>query len=256
MQRSRHNPDYLTHLNLPVDLSYGTYGSADLSQIALLVLAVPSKAYREVVSLPSSRLPTGIGVLSLTKGVEPASLRRLSEVLQTELASLTPAVAVLSGPNHAEEVVEDQPTASFIASSDPVFAGALQDIVTSETLRAYVNSDLIGVEFAGAVKNIIAVATGMSDGLGDLVGTRTSRHSRNRLAGEMIARGQPPDTVEAEMGMIAEGLTPAPAILEIARRAGVELPITENLVAVLFEGKDVRTTVRDLMTRQPRSESP
>jgi glycerol-3-phosphate dehydrogenase (NAD(P)+) len=93
-------------------------------------------------------------------------------------------------------------------------------------------------------------------GLGDLVGTCTSRHSRNRLAGEMIARGQPPDTVEAEMGMIAEGLTAAPAILEIARRAGVELPITENLVAVLSEGKDVRTSVRDLMTRQPRSESP
>ncbi len=213
------------------ELCYGTYGSADLSEIALLVLAVPSRAYREVVSLLSSRLPTGIGVLSLTKGVEPASLRRLSEVLETELASLTPAVAVLSGPNHAEEVAEDQPTASVIASSDPVFAGTLQDIVTSETLRAYVNSDLIGVEFAGAVKNIIAVATGMADGLGfgdnaraalitrglaemtrlglalgaksetfsglaglgDLVGTCTSRHSRNRLAGEMIARGHPPE---------------------------------------------------------------
>ena len=293
MQKSRHNPDYLRDLDLPAELCYGTYSSADLSEIALLVLAVPSKAYREVVRLLSSRLPTGIGVLSLTKGVEPASLRRLSEVLETELASLTPAVAVLSGPNHAEEVAEDQPTASVIASSDPVFAGALQDIVTSETLRAYVNGDLIGVEFAGAVKNIIALATGMSDGLGfgdnaraalitrglaemtrlglalgaksqtfaglaglgDLVGTCTSRHSRNRLAGEMIARGHPPDTVEAEMGMIAEGLTAAPAILEIARRAGVELPITENLVAILSEGKDVRTSVRDLMTRQPRSES-
>lgn len=293
MQSSRHNPDYLTHLELPAELSYGTYGSADLSEIALLVMAVPSKAYGDVVRSLSSRLPVGIGVLSLTKGVEPIGLRRLSEVLETELAALSPRVAVLSGPNHAEEVAEDQPTASVIASSDEVFAASLQDMVTGETLRAYVNGDLIGVEFAGAVKNIIAVATGMSDGLGfgdnaraalitrglaemtrlglafgaksetfsglaglgDLVGTCTSRHSRNRLAGEMIARGHPPDTVESEMGMIAEGLTAAPAILAIARRAGVELPITENVVAILSKDKDVRTSVRDLMTRHPRSES-
>lgn len=292
MRRSHRNPDYLTHLDLPSELSFGVYETADLSQTSLLVMAVPSKAYAEVTLSLAPRLRGEVGILSLTKGVEPATLHRLSEVLETELKALSPKVAVLSGPNHAEEVAEDQPTAAVIASADLEFAAALQEIVTSETLRAYVSSDLVGVEFAGAVKNIIALATGMSDGLGfgdnaraalmtrglaemtrlglalgaerqtfaglaglgDLVGTCASRHSRNRLAGEMIARGYAPDTVEVEMGMVAEGLTAAPAILTVASRAGVELPITENVVAILRGRKDVRASVRDLMARQPRSE--
>jgi glycerol-3-phosphate dehydrogenase (NAD(P)+) len=293
LRRHHRNPDYLPFLDLPPDLAYGTYPRTDFASFALLALAVPSKAYTEVLRSIAPRLPRGVRILSLTKGLEPSTHKRFSEVLQFELAALEPMVAVLSGPNHAEEVAMGQPTATVIASADQEHAQALQELVGNERLRTYVNSDLIGIELAGAVKNVVALATGMSDGLGygdnaraalitrglaeiarlgtalgaesrtfaglaglgDLVGTCTSRHSRNRLAGELIAQGHVPSRVEEEMGMVAEGLTAAQAVLALAREHGVEMPITENVVAVLFEGKDVRASVRDLMARQLRPES-
>ncbi len=293
MRRHHRNPDYLDSLDLSPYLEFEAYPTADLSAFQLVVVAVPSKAYREVIAGLARRLPSGVGVLSLTKGVDPETHQRLSEVIIDELGRLTPAVAILSGPNQAEEVALRQPTASVIASADLDYARCLQDLISDESLRTYVNADVIGVELAGAVKNIVAVATGMSDGLGygdnaraalitrglaemtrlgtalgaeantfsglaglgDLVGTCTSRHSRNRLAGELIAQGYPPTSVESEMGMVAEGLATAPAILSVAQARGIELPITENVVAVLHEDKDVRSCVSDLMSRQPREEN-
>lgn len=289
---SRHNPEYLTKTALPLALDAGVYTEGDLFDVDLIVMAVPSKAYAEVAESLAARIPKNVGVLSLTKGVEPATLRRFSELLQEMWQASTPRVAVLSGPNHAEEVTLDQPTATVIASHDVEFAEALQELLSTETFRAYVNHDLIGVELASAVKNIIAVATGMGDGvgygdnaraalmtrgiaemarlgialgaepltfaglagLGDLVATCTSRHSRNRLAGELLAHGHSPAEVESEIGMVAEGLTAAPAILRLARSKGVEMPITENVVAVVYEGKSVRDSVRDLMLRERRPE--
>jgi glycerol-3-phosphate dehydrogenase (NAD(P)+) len=293
MRRHHRNPDYLASLDLSPFLEYDAYPTADLSGVQLLVIAVPSKSYRQVVAGLAQRLPPAVGVLSLSKGVDPQTHRRLSEVIVDELGRLEPSIAVLSGPNQAEEVALKQPTASVIASSDLDYARCLQDLLSDETLRAYVNVDLPGVELAAALKNVVALATGMSDGLGygdnaraalitrglaemtrlglalgaeahtfaglaglgDLVGTCTSRHSRNRLAGELIAQGYSPGSVEIEMGMIAEGLTTAPAILALARESGIELPITENVVAVIRQGKDVHSCVSDLMSRVPREET-
>ncbi len=292
MEALHQNPDYLRGLSLPSTLGFGVYPEYDFSLVDLLVMAVPSKGYAAAVESLAPRLPEGIGVLSLTKGVEPGSLRRLSAVLEEVLAPRRPHVAVLAGPNHAEEVSLDQPAATVIASCDEDFAATLQCLLSNENLRAYRNTDLVGVELASAVKNIIAIATGMGDGvgfgdnvraalitrgiaeiarlgiamgarpltfsglagLGDLVGTCTSRHSRNRLAGEMIAQGHSPADVEREMGMVAEGLTAAPAILRLAEGLGVDMPITENVVAVINGEKDILASVRDLMGREPRSE--
>ncbi len=286
------NPDYLRSTPLPSQLEAGVYTEGSLEDVDLVVMAVPSKAYAAVAESLTARLPSDVGVLSLTKGVEPGTLRPFSQVLSDVWRDLRPRVAVLAGPNHAEEVSLDQPTATVIASTDRGFAEDLQRLVSNENFRAYVNHDVIGVELASAVKNIIALATGMGDGvgygdnvraalmtrgiaemarlgmalgadpltfaglagLGDLVATCTSRHSRNRLAGELIAHGHSPDEVEREMGMVAEGLTAAPAVLSLARSLGVDMPITENVVAVVYGGKPVRDCVQDLMLREPRTE--
>jgi glycerol-3-phosphate dehydrogenase (NAD(P)+) len=286
------NPDYLRDLVLPLELSSGVYPTFDLSNVDLLVMAVPSKGYAGVVRALTSLVAPGTGILSLTKGVEPGTLKRFSQVLCDSWGPLQPHVAVLSGPNHAEEVAEDQPTATVIASADTMYACTLQQLLSNETFRFYVNQDLVGVELASAVKNVIAVATGVADGLGygdnvraalmtrglaemsrlgqalgadpltfsglagmgDLVATCTSRHSRNRRAGEMIAHGHSPAEVEMEMGMVAEGLTAARPILELAQSLSVEMPITEIMVAIVYGGKAPTDAVRELMIRQPRAE--
>ncbi len=292
MEVQRRNPDYLRTVALPASLHIDTYDAFDFSRSHLVVLAVPSRAYATTVESLRSRLPRGIGILSLTKGLEPGTLRRLSVVLEETLEEVSPRVAVLSGPNHAEEVSLDMPTATVIASRDVQFARELQELVSDERFRAYVNTDLVGVEIAASVKNVIALATGAADGLGfgdntraalmtrglaemarlgcavgadqatfsglagmgDLVATCTSRHSRNRLAGELLAKGHSPGEIELQMGMVAEGLTAAPAVWELATERGCDMPITENVVALIYDGKDVRQAVQDLMSRQPKPE--
>lgn len=293
MARRGRNPDYLDFLDLSAGLSYGVYPDGSVAEADLVLLAVPSRVYGEVLESIGPLLRKGTGLLSLTKGLDPSSGLRLSEVASARLSDVGPAVAVLSGPNQAEEVALGQPTATVIASQDQAFAKRVQHWISNQRLRAYVNRDVVGVELAGAVKNVVALATGMSDGLGygdnaraalvtrglaemarlglamgaeattfsglaglgDLVGTCTSRHSRNRMAGQLIAQGFAADSVEAEMGMIAEGLTSAPVIRDIARAHDVEMPITENVVSVISEGKSVSACVRDLMTRRPRAEA-
>jgi glycerol-3-phosphate dehydrogenase (NAD(P)+) len=292
INRDRRNPDYLPDVLLPRDLRAASLDADDLFQADLVVLAIPSKAYAATVTGLAGRVRPGVGVLSLTKGVEPGSLRRLSVVVEEAWQGLHPQVAVLSGPNHAEEVSRDQPTATVIASLDQAFACRLQELVTGPTFRAYVTEDVVGVEIASTVKNIIALGTGMADGvgygdnaraalmtrglaemarlgvrlgaqghtfsglagMGDLIATCTSRHSRNRRAGELIAQGHSPEVVEQEMGMVAEGLTAAPAILRLSRELEIDMPITENVCAIVAGQKDVRASVRDLMARPPRPE--
>lgn len=292
IRRTGRNPDYLRSTDLPSGLEAGVYVSDSLPDVDLVVMALPSKAYAGVARSLAPRLPADVGVLSLTKGVEPGTLRPFSAVLAEEWQPLHPRIAILAGPNHAEEVALDQPTATVIASTDREFAEGLQRLLSNESFRAYVNHDLVGVELASAVKNVIALATGMGDGLGygdnaraalmtrgiaemarlgmalgaepltfaglaglgDLVATCTSRHSRNRLAGELIARGHSPSDVEREMGMVAEGLTAAPAVLALARSLDVDMPITQSVVAVVVGGKSVRDCVLDLMLREPRTE--
>jgi len=290
---SHHNPDYLRDIELPAGMTASSFDANRLDEADLVVIAIPSKAYRQVVHVITPLINPDAAVLSLTKGLEPGTLKRLSEVLAEELPQPAGSrVLVLSGPNHAEEVALDIPTATTIASTDLELAARVQQMVSTDTFRPYINPDLIGVELCAAAKNVIALAAGMSDGLGfgdntkaslitrglaemsrlgeklgaqpatfsglagmgDLIATCTSRHSRNRMAGELIASGMTAAEAEAEMGMVAEGLTSAASVLELARANAVEMPIAEQVCAVIYEGKDVRRAVAELMNRAPRPE--
>jgi glycerol-3-phosphate dehydrogenase (NAD(P)+) len=247
----------------------------------VLVMAVPSHAFGDVAAV----LPDGSPVLSLAKGLDPATGRRLSTLLTGHRA------AVLSGPNFAAEIGAGLPGAAVIASEDEELATWLQHEINSQIFRVYVNSDLIGVELCAAAKNVIALAAGGVDGLeagdnakaalitrglaemarlaaafgarpetfaglagmGDLMVTCWSRLGRNRRAGELIARGATPEEAAAEIGQVVEGLTTAPVLRDLAHRLDIELPITEGVCQVL-NGVDLLELASALMGRRPREE--
>src|SRR5438067_1312538 len=247
----------------------------------LVVLAVPSKAFAEV----ARALPGDAPVLSLTKGLDPATGERLSTRVTGR------PVAVLSGPNIAEEIAHGLPTAAVIASEDGFLAGQLQHAINSLAFRVYVNPDVVGVELCAAAKNVIALAAGGVDGLrlgdnakaalitrglvemarlgeacgaepetfsglagmGDLMVTCFHPSGRNRRAGEMIARGATPDEAKAAIGQVVEGLTTAPVLRELSHRIGVELPITEGVCSVL-DGRPLHELAGSLMGRRPTAE--
>jgi glycerol-3-phosphate dehydrogenase (NAD(P)+) len=253
----------------------------DVAAAELVCIAVPSRVFREV----TASLPGSTPVLILTKGLDPGSGKRLSEVVAGREA------VVLSGPNHAEEIVQGLPAAAVLASANEELAASLQHEIHSVRFRVYVNTDLVGVELCAAAKNVIALAAGAVDGLeagdnakaalitrglaemarlgeacgarpetfsglagmGDLMVTCWSRHGRNRRAGELIARGASPDEAAAEIGQVVEGLTTAPALRELARRNGIELPITEAVCEVL-SGASLNELVSGLMGRRPTDE--
>jgi glycerol-3-phosphate dehydrogenase (NAD(P)+) len=264
-------------------------GDADISAADLVVYAVPTQAVREVARWAAPRRAAGALQLSLAKGYELGTLKRPTQVIEEETGS--PAAA-LSGPNHAEEVSQDMPSATVIAAADEALAVALQAAITSDTFRVYTNDDVVGVEFCGAVKNPIAVAVGMSDGLGfgdnsraslitrsiaemtrlgmiqgahiatftglagigDLIATCTSRHSRNRLAGELLAKGASPAEVEQQVGQVVEGIPTAYALHDLAGRLGIEMPVVENVYQVLEGRRTPQECVAALMGRKPKKE--
>jgi glycerol-3-phosphate dehydrogenase (NAD(P)+) len=273
------NPRYLQKVDLaaveavPLDDAPG--------DVDVVVVAVPSRAFADVVE----RLPGDAPVLSLTKGLDPATNERLS----TRVVGR--AVAVLSGPNIADEIAVGLPTAAVIASEDGYLAGQLQHAVNSTVFRTYVNSDIVGVELCAAAKNVIALAAGGVDGLdlgdnakaslitrglaemsrlgeaagaraetfaglagmGDLIVTCWSPRGRNRRAGQLIAQGASAEAALAEIGQTVEGLTTAPVLHELSVRLGVELPITEGVCAVL-SGQSLTGLVSRLMGREPTEE--
>lgn len=290
LRETRHDRIHLGDVALPDEvLVTHVADPAALEGASMLVIALPSRAVAAEAAALGPRIPAGAGVLSLTKGLEPGTGRVLSDVW-TGAAPGVP-FAVLSGPNHAEEVAQGQPAAAVV-SGHPALAARVQQVVSGPAFRVYVNDDLLGVELCGAAKNVIALAAGMSDGLGfgdnakaalitrglaemtrlgraggatdatfrglagmgDLIATCTSRHSRNRRAGEMIARGMPADAVEREIGQVVEGLATARALLTRAEAAGVELPISEQVAAAAFEGRPPAECLRNLMARAPSSE--
>lgn len=258
-----------------------TLDEAPYEEADLVVIAVPSHAFRDVLAHVRGDAP----VLSLVKGLDPATGDRLSTVVQGR------PVAVLSGPNMAEEVATGLPGAAVIASADEELALRLQEAVNSGTFRVYVNADLIGVELCGAAKNVIALAAGGVDGLGlgdnakaalitrglvemarlgEACGAETETFSglagmgdlivscfhplgRNRRAGELIARGATADEARAQIGQAVEGLTTAPVLRDLSRRIGVELPITEGVCAVL-DGMPLHELAGSLMGRRPTEE--
>ena len=275
-----HNPRYVSDVSLhrigaaPID-------EAPIAEADVVVVAVPSRAFRSVVR----SLPGSAPVLSLTKGLDPDTGQRLSTLVGDR------PVAVLSGPNMAREIAEGLPSAAVIASEDERLAEDLQEAINSLIFRVYVNSDLVGVELCAAAKNVIALAAGGVDGLGlgdnakasliarglaemarlgeaagaraetfaglagigDLVVTCWSRHGRNRHAGELIAQGLTPERAVAEIGQTVEGLTTAPILRDLSHRLGVELPITEGVCAVL-SGQSITDLAAGLMGREPTEE--
>lgn len=273
------NPRYLQGVDLG---AADTVALADApGDVDVVVAAVPSQAFAGVVET----LPGDAPVLSLAKGLDPETGERLSTRVRGR------SVAVLSGPNMAEEIAEGLPTAAVIASEDAALAEKLQHALNSGLFRAYVNSDLVGVELCAAAKNVIALAAGGVDGLGlgdnakasliarglaemarlgeaagaraetfaglagigDLVVTCWSRYGRNRHAGELIAQGLTPELAVAEIGQTVEGLTTAPILRDLSHRLRVELPITEGVCAVL-SGRSITDLAAGLMGREPTEE--
>jgi glycerol-3-phosphate dehydrogenase (NAD(P)+) len=280
MARSGRNPRYAQAADLD-DIAVALTGDAALADAELVVVAVPSRVFGDVVK----DLPGGAPVLSLTKGLDPATGARLSTLVRGR------PVAVLSGPNIADEIVRGLPAAAVVAAEDLELAVRLQLAIHSATFRVYVNEDVVGVELCAAAKNVIALAAGGADGLalgdnakaalvarglaemrrlaeaagarpdtfaglagmGDLVVTCWSPSGRNRRAGELIARGATVEEAVAEIGMVVEGLTTAPVLRDLSHRLGIELPITEGVCAVL-EGVALADLVSQLMRREPTTE--
>jgi glycerol-3-phosphate dehydrogenase (NAD(P)+) len=274
------NPRYLTDVSL-AGVEAATIAAAPVADADVVVVAVPSRAFGDVVA----ELPGSAPVLSLTKGLDPGSGERLSMLVRSR------PVAVLSGPNFAEEVARGLPGAAVIASEDDALAEELQHAITSLVFRVYVNPDVTGVELCAAAKNVIALAAGGVDGvglgdngkaalitrglaemarlgeacgarpetfaglagMGDLIVTCWSRHGRNRRAGELIARGATAEEAAAEIGQVVEGLTTAPVLRDLALRLKIELPITEGVCEVL-SGRSLDELVAGLMGRRPTAE--
>jgi glycerol-3-phosphate dehydrogenase (NAD(P)+) len=279
IEETGRNPRHLPNADLSA-VSGTTLDDPAIAGADLHVVAVPSRAFGEVVRA----LPGAAPVLSLTKGLDPETGKRLSQLVERR------AVAVLSGPNFAEEIADGLPAAAVIASEDDGLTLELQQAVNSMAFRVYASDDPIGVELCAAAKNVIALAAGGVDGLrlgdnakaaliarglaemarlgeacgarpetfaglagmGDLIVTCWSRHGRNRKAGELIARGSSPEEAAAEIGTV-EGLTTAPVLRDLSYRLGIELPITEGVCAVL-DGTDLNELAGRLMGREPTRE--
>jgi len=288
MRESRENERYLPGVRLPDPLRL-TSDPAEVRDRDL-VLAVPTRAQREVARGVAER-GGAERVLCAAKGYEPETRLRMSVVLRQELGA-DAGLAFLAGPSHAEEVARGIPTTVVVASEDEATAAAFQELLFTTTFRVYTNPDLLGAETAAALKNVIAIAAGICDGLGfgdntkgalltrglaeiarlgaalgaqpetffglagigDLVTTCMSGHSRNRAVGERIARGMTLEDAARETGMVAEGVQTTRSALEIAREVGVELPITEQVREVLFGGKDPARALEDLMGRDAKAE--
>ena len=288
IEAARENAQYLPGVRIADGLRVGPLAGGIAPDVRLVVLAVPSRAFGAV--LHQLTVPAAADVLSLTKGLDPATGRRLSEVA-AELLGDAGRVAVLSGPNHAEEIARGTPAATVVASQPIGLAERLQGTIATSRLRVYANADVVGVELCGAAKNVIALAAGVSDGLGfgdnakaalitrglaemtrlgasfhadprtfaglaglgDLVATCCSQHSRNRRAGVLLAEGVPSSELETRIGMVAEGITTAPVLQRVAAERDLELPITERVNALL-QGESPVEAVSRLMAREPVSE--
>ena len=292
LRADRSNPDRLNGFRLSETVNVTGDLQASLVGAALVLLVVPSQFVRGVLIKASQFLSPDQAIVSLAKGIETSSLKRMTEVI-SELTNHKPdALAVLSGPSHAEEVVQDIPTTVVTASDSDELAGRIQRLLSTSTFRVYQSDDVTGVELGGALKNIIAIAAGIADGLGmgdnskgalltrgmaeitrlgvacgaradtfaglsgfgDLMTTCFSRHSRNRQVGEQISKGKTLEEILAGMTMVAEGVETTRSALKLAEKSGVEMPITAEVHAVLFEGKNLAEAVNDLMGRKLRAE--
>jgi glycerol-3-phosphate dehydrogenase (NAD(P)+) len=284
------NRDYLPDYQLPKGLQATSSLEEALDGAEVVVMGVPSHGFREILSEARPFLAEGAPIVSLTKGVEQQTLKRMTEVIG-DVAPDHPR-GVLTGPNLAKEVMAGWPAASVVAIGDDDIAQELQRLFSTDAFRVYTNPDVVGCEVGGALKNVIAIAAGIADGMGfgdntraalitrglheltrlgvalggepltfaglagmgDLVATCISRQSRNRHVGEALGRGQTIEEVVAAMNMVAEGVKSSKAVLDLSLRVGVEMPIAEQVVDVLYHGKQASEIVPALMQREAKPE--
>lgn len=290
INKTKENIDYLPGILLPNNISVTTNIEEAVKDSKIIVLAVPSQAIRSISSQIKSFIKDEQILVDVAKGLEKGSGLRLSEVCKQELPN-NPYVA-LSGPSHAEEVAKDIPTTVVVASKDLKVAQIVQDIFMSPKFRVYTNPDIVGVELGGALKNIIAFGAGICDGLGlgdnskaalmtrgireisrlgeamganvstftglsgigDLIVTCTSMHSRNRRAGILIGQGKSLDETLKEIKMVVEGITATEVAYEVAKKLNVDMPITNAIYSVLYKGLNANEVVIELMTRNKTHE--
>jgi glycerol-3-phosphate dehydrogenase (NAD(P)+) len=293
INQERRNEHYLPGAEIPYSLTATSDLEAALDGVEVLVMGVPSHGYREVLARAAAAVPAEAAILSLSKGIEQGTLKRMTEVTREELPDHDPAIiGVLSGPNLAREVIAGQPAATVIAMEDTDRSRTLQQIFMSPSFRVYTNTDVIGCEIAGALKNVMAIAAGMAKGLGfgdntmatlvtralaeltrlgvamggdpltfaglagmgDLIATCVSSQSRNNRVGTELGKGRSLDDIISEMNMVAEGVKTTRAVLDLANEYGIEMPIAHQVGRVLYEGARPRDAVLALMTREAKAE--
>jgi glycerol-3-phosphate dehydrogenase (NAD(P)+) len=292
LQAERENRDFVPGLKFPDGLVVTSALDRALDRCALALIVVPAQTLRENVRRVREFLPRDAIVLSCSKGLEIGTTRCMSQVIEEELPTNADKIIVMSGPHLHREIANGLPAAGVVASRNSDAARLVQDLLNMPRFRLYTHDDVIGVELGGALKNIIAIAAGAVDGfglgdnakatvltrglaeitrlavaqganpltlaglagMGDLLATCASPHSRNHQVGMRLARGESVETIRASMKMVAEGVPTAKAARQMAQHLGIELPINNQVYAVAFENKDPRQAVMDLMTRAARSE--
>jgi len=294
----RELPSKLPGIRIPSEVLITNDIAGAVAGAEMVVCAVPAQTMRSTMkflasAVPESRLKAITGFVIVAKGIEMNTLMLMSDVLRETVPGLTvDRIAVLSGPSHAEEVSRDIPTTVVAASENSALAVKVQNAFSTESFRIYTNPDMRGVELSGSMKNVIAIAAGMCDGLGfgdntkgtiltrgiaemmrlgkklgaeastfsglagigDLITTCISRHSRNRKMGELIASGLTLEQALSKMTMVAEGVDTAKSVHQLAMKHSIEMPITLEIYKILFEGKNVRLAARDLMSRESKPE--
>ena len=290
IRRTGENTKFLPGVKLPHGLRWTSDRREATASADIVVLAVPSRFFRAVVKSFAADIPKTCPVVSVTKGLDKDTCHRMTDVA-AELLGRGP-IAALSGPSHAEEVARGVPTAVTIACEDHGVAEQLQKAFMQPAFRVYTSDDVIGAELGGALKNVVAIAAGVCDGIGfgdntkaalmtrglaeigrlgcalgahpatfaglsgmgDLVVTCFSRHSRNRAVGERLGRGEPIQKILDSMEQVAEGVWTCATARALAAQQNIPVPITDEVYGVIYEGKDPRAAVQALMTRDPRPE--
>ena len=286
----RKNEKYMNELIFPKGVTAFNNIEEAVEGADYIVLSVPSHVIRSMCKMIKGKISKDIPIISIAKGIEENSDKRLSVVIEEELDN---PVVILSGPSHAEEVAMKLPTTIVSTSKDMKYAADVQDLFMTSYFRIYTNDDIIGVEIGGAVKNIIAIAAGAIDGLGygdntkaalltrgmkeitrvgialggrietfygltgmgDLIVTCTSMHSRNRRAGFLIGKGMSIEEALKEVGMVVEGVKACRAFYELKEKIGISMPITDGLYRGLFEGENPKLIIDELMNRDKKSET-
>lgn len=290
IKNNHKNSKYLPNLDIPTDIKATNNIHDAIKGADYVVVAVPSHVVRTVAKQISEVIDNNdITIICIAKGIEEGSDERLSVVLGEELKN---PIVMLSGPSHAEEIAQNIPTTIVSTSLNMDKAREVQDLFMTETFRVYTNDDIIGVEIGGAVKNIIALAAGIVDGvgygdntkaalmtrgmkeiatigtalggrketfygltgMGDLIVTCTSMHSRNRRAGILIGKGKSADEAIKEVGMVVEGIKACKAFYELSKKMNIDMPITEAIYKAVFEGKDAIKSIGELMSRDKKAE--